>query len=430
MAVDLNDLKRADFPSCVRLGLRKLEDVLPMPSTPHTLEIKQFIIDDFILTTYCRDPKGSKVRAVGPIEELIVVRELSQYLGKMLDSATRNSLFMLLFHPTSNDPRTPHKMRILSSLISLAITTHNVPVLEATAVWMQQMCCLSVWCCDVIRGLVQDYFQLNPSSPTHFARALKALPAKAPLFTANLITTLTQLYAKLGSGEVCERPPESLVVTIVYWIGQGSGPGSMQGTALSSYPQLALAPLTHRLPGIPMPMTAAAVTPISTLFKLCVEAPFFANEKGIEAMKSSQRVVGAQKLLTEGDIIKFDKVMPGKPPGSNSCEKPELFSQLHLSLLQTLQSVPAMRATMTQKEVLCSKHVVSVIESVNERIQMSGPDLDEAMNTSLDRLAQTILVALHTQCLTGSLTEMWSALHRLPTQNRLVATLLASKDGR
>lgn len=426
MAVDLNELKRADFPSCVRLGLRKLEDVLPMPSSPHILEIQQYIIDDFIF--YCRDPKGSKVRAVGPIEELVVVRELSQYLGKMLDTATRNSLFMLLFHPASNDPRTPHKMRILSSLISLAITTHNVPVLEATAVWMQQMCCLSVWCCDVIRGLVQDYFQLNPSSPTHFARALKALPAKAPLFTANLITTLTQLYAKLGSGEICERPPESLVVTIAYWLGQGGGPGSMQGTALSSYPQLALAPLTHRLPGVPMPMTA--VTPIATLLKLCVEAPFFENHKGIEAMKSSQRVIGAQKLLTEGDLNKFDKAMPGKMPGSTSNDKPELFSQLHLSLLQTLQCVPAMRATMTQKEVLCSKHVVSVIEAVNERIQMSGPDQDEAMNTSLDRLAQTILVALHTQCLTGSLSEMWSALHRLPTQNRLMATLLASKDGR
>ncbi|CAL4059692.1 unnamed protein product, partial [Meganyctiphanes norvegica] len=426
MSVDLSDLKRAEFPSCVRLGLRKLEENLMSHAPP--LHIGQkYRVEDYIFKPLLII---IRIKAVGPIEELIVVRELSQYLGKMMDSATRNSLFMVLFQPSSNDPRTPHKMRILSSLISLAITTHNVPVLEASAVWMQQMCCLSVWCCDVIRGLVQDYFQLNPSSPTHFARALKALPALAPLFTANLITTLTQLYAKLGSGEVCERPPESLVVTIVYWLTQG-GPGSLQGTAtaISSYPQLALAPLTHRLPGVSLPITA--VPPIATILKWCVEAPFFENRQGIEAMKSSQRVVGAQKLLTEGDLTKFDKVIPGKMSVNTSCEKPELFSQLHLSLLQTLQSVPAMRATMTQKQVLCPKHVLSVIEAVIERIQMCGPDQDEAINTSLDRLAQTILVALHTHCLTGSpgsLTEMWNALHRLPTQNRLVATLLAKNE--
>lgn len=66
----------------------------------------------------------------------------------------------------------------------------------------QQMCCLSGWSGEVCRGLVQDYFQLTPSAPPHFAAALRALPTMAPLFTANLITTLSQLYAKIGKVQV------------------------------------------------------------------------------------------------------------------------------------------------------------------------------------------------------------------------------------
>lgn len=77
------------------------------------------------------------LQAVGPVEELVVVRELGQHLGKMVDAAARNTLFITLFHPSSHDPRMPHKLRILSALVSLAIVTHNVSVLEATAVWMQ-----------------------------------------------------------------------------------------------------------------------------------------------------------------------------------------------------------------------------------------------------------------------------------------------------
>lgn len=80
---------------------------------------------------------ASSLQAIGPVEELVVVRELSQYLGKMVDTASRNSLFITLFHPSAHDPRIPHKLRILSALVSLAIATHNVSVLEATAVWMQ-----------------------------------------------------------------------------------------------------------------------------------------------------------------------------------------------------------------------------------------------------------------------------------------------------
>lgn len=409
MSVDLSELKRSDFPSCVRQGLRKLEEVLHMPPAVHLHDVQQHIMDQFIFC--CKDSSSSKIRAVGPVEELVVVRELGQHLGKIVDTASRNSLFITLFHPSSHDPRTPHKLRILSALVSLAIATHNVSVLEATAVWMQQVGCLSGWSGEVCRGLVQDYFQLSPSSPPHFAAALRALPSMAPLFTANLITTLSQLYAKVGSGEVCECPPETLVSTVVWWLKGAPGVP----------PHLALAPLTHPLQGVSLAMTA--VPPIAPLMKWCVEAPFFENtENGSEPQG---RKSSLPKLMEAEGL--FEKSMSAKASPS---ESNDLYSQLHLSILQTLQNVPSVRARMTQKQVLCPKHVTSVVDAVCDRIRSCGSEYEEAVNMSLDRLAQTILVALHTESLSGSLSDMWDSLHRIPKHNRLISTLLTTREAR
>ncbi|KAK8740757.1 hypothetical protein OTU49_002690 [Cherax quadricarinatus] len=409
MSVDLSELKLSDFPPCVRLGLRKLEEVLAMPPAPHLHDVQQHIMDRYIFC--CRDSRSSKIRAVGPVEELVVVRELGQHLGKIVDTAARNSLFITLFHPSSHDPRTPHKLRILSALVSLAIATHNVSVLEATAVWMQQVCCLSSWSGEVCRGLVQDYFQFTSSSPPHFAAALRALPTMAPLFTANLITTLSQLYAKVGSGEICERPPETLVSTVVWWLKGVPG----------LPPHLALAPLTHSLPGVSLPMTA--VPPIAPLMKWCVEAPFFENTNNCS--ESQGRRSSLPKLMEAEGF--FDKATSAKLGPSESTN---LYSQLHLSILHTLQNVPSVRARMTQKQVLCPKHVTSVVDAVCERIRSCGPENEEVINMSLDRLAQIILVALHTESLAGSLSDMWDSLHRLPIKNRLITTLLATREAR
>ncbi|KAK3858800.1 hypothetical protein Pcinc_035034 [Petrolisthes cinctipes] len=410
MSVDLSELKRSDFPSCVRQGLHKLEEVLLMPSAPHLHDTQQHIMDQYVFC--CRDPNSTKIRAMGPVEELVVVRELGRYLGRAGDAASRNSLFITLFHPSGHDPRTQHKLRTLATLISLAVATHNVSVLEATAVWMQQMCCLSWWSGEVCRGLVQDYFQLTPAAPPHFAAALRALPSKAPLFTANLITTLSQLYAKVGSGEPCDHPPESLVSTIVWWLRGAPG----------LPPHLALTPLTNSLPGVSLPMTA--VPPIAPLMKLCVEAPFFEHQDN-NLTEMGLAGIGGRRLSTTKLTLEIDGGHEKIETSSS-----DLYSELHLSILQTLQNVPSVRAHMTQKQVLCPKHVTSVVDAVSERLRGSRPEQEEAGNLALDRLAQIILVALHTESLSGSLSDMWDSLHRLPRKNRLISTLLSSREAR
>lgn len=129
-----------------------------------------------------------------------------------------------------------------------------------------------------------------------------------------------------------------------------------------------------------------------------------------------------------------------KPPPSSESSS-DVYSQLHLSILQTLQNVPSVRARMTQKQVLCPKHVTSVVDAVSDRIRSSTSSSnssntnnqivdEEAIDLALNRLAQTILVALQTESLSGSLSDMWDSLHRLPKKNRLISTLLSSREAR
>lgn len=55
--------------------------------------------------------------------------------------------------------------------------------------------------------------------------------------------------------------------------------------------------------------------------------------------------------------------------------------------------------------MLCPKHVTSVVDAVSERLRGCRPEQEEAGNLALDRLAQIVLVALHTESLSGSLSE-------------------------
>ncbi|RXG62117.1 hypothetical protein Avbf_06405, partial [Armadillidium vulgare] len=163
-----------------------------LPSTSQLHKLQQQIIEERILNYQYQDP-SSGVKSISPIEELVIVRCIAQYLANIFDPATRNSLFITLFPAVSNEPQTLPQLRTLMSLVSLAVATHNVAVLDATAVWMQQVSCFSVRCCKLSFNLNQDFFQSNIETPEHFMKALKSLPTATPLFCANLITSLAQV---------------------------------------------------------------------------------------------------------------------------------------------------------------------------------------------------------------------------------------------
>lgn len=78
----------------------------------------------------------------------------------------------------------------------------------------------------------------------------------------------------------------------------------------------------------------------------CAESPFFENT---ETASEGQGRRASLPKLTEGDGA-FEK--GGGPLKGPMLESGEMYSQLHLSILQTLQNVPSVRARMTQKQVV------------------------------------------------------------------------------
>lgn len=55
---------------------------------------------------------------------------------------------------------------------------------------MQQSGCTSKFSIALAKGLIHDYFILLPES----CEKLRDLPSKAPLFTANFLTALSEIY--------------------------------------------------------------------------------------------------------------------------------------------------------------------------------------------------------------------------------------------
>lgn len=59
---------------------------------------------------------------------------------------------------------------------------------------MQQFGCTSKFSTELAKGLISDYFTLLPESSCK----LHELPSKAPLFTANFLTALSEIYFTSG----------------------------------------------------------------------------------------------------------------------------------------------------------------------------------------------------------------------------------------
>jgi len=106
------------------------------------------------------------------------------YFAAGQDKVVLNTVFMMLFTPpnTPNPSPSPSplgfsrtdvfspgsatatlsdRMRILARLVSAAVATKNLAVLNCTGVWMQQLGCLSQHSLNLSRVLIEDYFILH-----------------------------------------------------------------------------------------------------------------------------------------------------------------------------------------------------------------------------------------------------------------------------
>ncbi|XP_069701611.1 integrator complex subunit 15 isoform X1 [Periplaneta americana] len=392
-------LRKTDFPFCARETLVRVEQICASQSVGRTsgskhVDLTMEIISEFV---FCEiDRRGGRKRRLNCIQELQLLEVLCDYFAYSGNSndAVRNTVFMSLFPPTHTE-----RSRLLTKLVSMAISTKNIPVLTATGIWMQQLGCTSKFSLDLAQGLVKDYFVLIPKAVS----GLQDLPQLAPQFTANFLTAVAEMYGVVEKRQIFSPPPETLLEVITQWV--------------SDNPTLCLAALLVNLHlslplgGIPM----AAITPFAGLFKWCVLAPLhYASPSGGTPGNNSDIPTSDQK----------------------SSESP-LYSHLHLALLESLLECyspsPGLHHTVTpaRENMVLAQHLAAIAEPISRWLKEFSKTEDEvarsrgetALHLALDRLAQVIQVALVTHCVYGNIQELLSQLELLP-ENRLLRIVI------
>ncbi|CAG2054925.1 unnamed protein product [Timema podura] len=99
------------------------------------MELAKDLMAEFV---FCEiDRRGGRRRKLGCIQELQLLEALCDFFKPSYTSGnsdtTRNLVFMALFPPSVAE-----RSRLLVKLVSMAISTKNVPVLAATGIWMQE----------------------------------------------------------------------------------------------------------------------------------------------------------------------------------------------------------------------------------------------------------------------------------------------------
>lgn len=72
----------------------------------------------------------------------------------------------------------------------MSICTDNAQALNCTAILMQQVGSTSKYSIQLVQGIVNDFFVLVPNALEKF----KEIPKNAPLFAANFLTAVAELY--------------------------------------------------------------------------------------------------------------------------------------------------------------------------------------------------------------------------------------------
>jgi len=392
-------LRRLEFPQSAKEALIWLEQMcLPLahsrPPSSKQLDHIGEIIDEFVFCEMgSNDRKNQKRKRLNiPTQELNLLEVLLGYFAAGQDKVVLNTVFMMLFTPpnTPNPSPSPSplgfsrtdvfspgsatatlsdRMRILARLVSAAVATKNLAVLNCTGVWMQQLGCLSQHSLNLSRVLIEDYFILHTpqSNSSCSSNCLEQLPQLAPHFTACFLTAAAELYGGIdGNRSPYIPPPISLLDTIVDWVSSSS--------------RLCLTPLTLNLqPLLPKgSIVMTSVTPLAGLLKWCIESPLNPTLEKVPTIKND---------------LKKD---------SQSWNENGRYSQLHYSLLESMLERSCLQnpQLLVQAEVISPRHLVAVVKGLLD--SCSKNQKSDQIQLALDRLAQSVQVAQSSGCLYGN----------------------------
>lgn len=195
----------------------------------------------------------------------------------------------------------------------------------------------------------------------------------APRFSANFMTAVADLY--LNDNQSTQfAPPEILLEVLTEWVSDNPA------LCFASQEPLALPPGAIAMP---------VVAPLAGLIRWCVLAPICSTTNSL----------------------------------------PHLYSKLHLSILQSLLQTPV---TNGQPNALNAQHLNAIIDVLNAKAESLkkeniNPELDERLQTSLERFAQSLQVGFSVHCICGNIPYLLMKCSHLPINPLMQIVIKANR---
>ncbi|KAH8406233.1 hypothetical protein KR215_008842 [Drosophila sulfurigaster] len=348
-------LRKLDYPMCAVEALSRLESLI---ASRNKQNLVMQIISEFIFLERSKDGDVRKmgISQMNIYQEFQLILALIEYFSRPGRDATRNAIFLSLF----GSHLTPQRSRLLSRLISTAVSGSVAPLLSSAGTWMQQVGCKSQPSLEVAQSIVSDFISFSRKTPDQ----LKQLPMVGSHFAANFMVAVADLYLNDKRGGVLTPPPDALLDAITEW--------TTENPLLCQAPQQ---PLVLPAGAIAMPFA----TPLAGLLRWVVLAPLVSNRPA--------------------------------------------YSNLHLSLLHTLMQLDkSAEATPLHAQDLLQ--IVTSLQKYCTRLKDSkvAPEEDTAYQKCMERFAQAVQIALASKCITNQI-QLLCVLENLP-QHTLMKIVL------
>ncbi|XP_052848972.1 integrator complex subunit 15 [Drosophila gunungcola] len=357
------DMKLDNYPSCAVEALTRLETLIASRNKQNM--VMQIISEYIFLERTGKDGDVRKSQAL-PISQMNLFQEfqliiaLIEYFSRPGRDATRNAIFLSLFGSHLN----PQRSKLLSRLISTAVSGSVAPLLSSAGTWMQQVGCKTPLSLEVAQNIVSDFISYSRKTPEQ----LKQLPMVGPHFAANFMVAVADLYLNEQRSQTLNPPPDALLDTITEWM-----------TENPTLCQASQQPLVLPAGAIAMPFA----TPLAGLLRWVVLAPLVSNRSA--------------------------------------------YSNLHLSLLRALQQlVSSGESTALPSQELMQ--IVKSLQNYCTRLGESktDPDSDAAYQKCMERFAQAVQIALSSNCISNQI-QLLCLLESLPPHKLMKIVIEAHK---
>ncbi|XP_014260978.1 uncharacterized protein C7orf26 homolog [Cimex lectularius] len=349
-----SSLRKREFPFCARDALKKVEELLCQTTNLAHQSVKQLmleeliseLISEFIFNDVDRRGMRRKLTQIQELDLLQVICDHMLFEGTG-NSPMRNLLFLALFPFQAVE-----RIHFLIKLVSFAISTRNTPVLTATSVLLQYRGLSSTYSRDFVNKFVPEIYLLISADSS----SVLDLPRHAPRFSANFLTSLTDIEGK----SQISLPPVALLEVILTW--------------LKSNPRLCtialLDNLQQMLPDVTMMFPSP--TPYIGLIKWCIWSHLDENSN----------------------------------------------SQIYTTLEQLiLESLAICRSTVgiIHHDIISTKDLITLIPILATK----GAAHPDRLKRSIESLVKIIRVALITNTLNGSKQDLRRHLQSLPYNEAL-----------